>query len=506
MIGYADTVDEGETLRADVCVIGAGPAGISIARELRQTPLRVVLLESGAYTLNAETQSLYVGRRVGAPQHPLQDSRLRFFGGTTNFWGGICRPFDALDLEHRPWVPLSGWPLSADELVPYFERAYRVCKLMPYERFVEMDRGPLAGPGSALTREGLVVKLALIKQIRFGQAHRAELEAAPRVRVVLRANAREIVPDPEARTIERVEVQTLSGKRFSVSSRATVLACGGIENARILLLSNGVNPKGLGNDRDLVGRHYMGHPAAKPLGLIQLHASHANLLMPESARRVSGAHQGLGLAPRIQQSRRLLNGVVYMVGGGPMEIEKLREQQWMTLGDFDEQMLRFLHALRGDAGPTRGALCWLESEQAPNSESRITLSDELDHLGQRRVVADWRPSELDRDSMAGTGRTLAEILGRAGAGRMKLLPWLLAGERNWWGNLFPGGWHQMGTTRMADDPRRGVVDANCRVFGIDNLYMAGSSVFPTGSYDSPTVKLVALALRLADHLRSTLVA
>jgi choline dehydrogenase-like flavoprotein len=152
----------------------------------------------------------------------------------------------------------------------------------------------------------------------------------------------------------------------------------------------------------------------------------------------------------------------------------------------------------------RAAVCWLESEQTPNAESRVTLCATLDALGQRRVVVDWRLTERDRRSMARTGQLLAEALGRSGAGRIKLWPWLLESEADAWRELFPGGWHAMGTTRMAADPSRGVVDPECRVFGLDNLYLAGSSVFPTGSYDTPTVKLLALALRLADHLKAEL--
>jgi choline dehydrogenase-like flavoprotein len=505
VIGEAGEVDPGRTLQADVCVIGGGPAGISIAAELASGPLEVILLESGGLAAEAETQALCEGLQRGAPQWPLDKIRLRLLGGTSNHWAGLCRPFDGLDLRERVWVPHSGWPLRPEDLARYDPRAFELCGVS-LDAFVAKARSGLLDPGPELRAEGVELKLAVSTPgVRFGQRHRSLLGGSQRIRVLLHANASEIVPGPTLRSVERVEVRTLGGRHFFVAARAFVLACGAIENARLLLLSDRVNPKGLGNDRDLVGRYYTDHPSAKPLAILQLLDAAPPPISAAEQRRADPWVTALALEPEVQARNELANGAVFAFGFE--DAEALAEFQWMgtrLLPPGDDSVLRFLQQLAPERGPLRAAVCWLESEQFPNPESRVTLGEELDALGQRKVVVDWRLSDRDRRSLARTGLLLAEAFGRCGAGRMKLWPWLLETEPDAWRHLFPGGWHAMGTTRMAADPSRGVVDPNCRVFGLDNLYLAGSSVFPTGSYDTPTVKLLALALRLADHLKAEL--
>jgi choline dehydrogenase-like flavoprotein len=505
VIGEASEVEPGRTLRADVCVIGGGPAGISVAAELASGSLEVILLESGGLAAEAETQALCEGEQRGAPQWPLDKIRLRLLGGTSNHWAGLCRPFDELDLRERPWVSHSGWPLPPEDLARYYRRAFELCGVS-FDAFVAKTRSGLLDPGPELRAEGVELKLAVSTPgIRFGQRHRSPLGASKRIRVLLHANATEIVPGSTLRSVERIEVQTLAGQRFFVAARAVVLACGAIENARLLLLSDRVSPRGLGNDRDLVGRYYTDHPSAKPFAILQLLDAGAAPISPAEQRRANPWVTALALRPEVQARDELANGAVFAFAFE--DAEALADFQWMgsrLLAPGDDSVLRFLQQLGPDRGPVRAAVCWLESEQFPNPESRVTLGEELDALGQRKVIVDWRLSDRDRRSLSRTGQLLAEALGRSGAGRMKVWPWLLESAPDTWRQLFPGGWHAMGTTRMAADPSRGVVDPDCRVFGLDNLYLAGSSVFPTGSYDTPTVKLLALALRLADHLKAEL--
>jgi choline dehydrogenase-like flavoprotein len=505
VIGEASEVDPDHTLRADVCVIGGGPAGISLAAELASGSLEVILLESGGLEGEAETQALCEGEQRGAPQWPLDQIRLRLLGGASNHWAGLCRPFDDLDLRERAWIPHSGWPLRPEELARFTPRAFELCGIS-FDAFAATARSGLLDPGPELRAAGVELKLAVSTPgVRFGKRYRGLLSGSRRIRVLLHANATEIVPGSTLRSVERVEVRTLGGQRFFVAARAVVLACGAIENARLLLLSKRVNPRGLGNDRDLVGRYYTDHPSAKPFAILQLLDKAPPPISSAEQRRANPWVTALGLRPEVQARNELANGAVYAFAFEAAE--SLARFEWMgsrLLAPGDDAVLRFLQQLGPERGPVRAAVCWLESEQTPNPESRVTLGEELDALGQRRVVVDWRLSDRDRRSMSRTGQALAEALGRSGAGRMKVWPWLFEAASDGWRQLFPGGWHAMGTTRMASDPSRGVVDAKCRVFGLDNLYLAGSSVFPTGSYDTPTVKLLALALRLADHLKAEL--
>jgi choline dehydrogenase-like flavoprotein len=262
MFTDARTIPAGTTLTADVCTVGAGAAGISIARELAHSPLDVCLLESGGLEYDLDTQQLYRGRSVGFPYFPLEIARLRFFGGTTNHWGGASRPLDDSDFEARDWVPHSGWPFRREALDPYYRRAHGVLELGPYAydagSWTTDERRPLRFEGESL-------RSAVLQQsppTRLGQVYREELRRARNIRTCLNANLLEIETAPTGGPVTRLRVASLERNEFYVEARAYVLATGGIENPRLLLLSRRADPAGLGNEHDLVGRFCMDHPIA----------------------------------------------------------------------------------------------------------------------------------------------------------------------------------------------------------------------------------------------------
>jgi choline dehydrogenase-like flavoprotein len=518
----AASLDAGATIRCDVCIIGAGAAGITIAAELAGSGLDVVMLEGGGRVRETESQDFYRGSLSGSPQFPLELSRLRFLGGTTNHWAGMCRPFDALDFAQRDWVPESGWPLRRADLEPYYERAHPICDLGPYDYGEDPEKTSWPGitdPGPRLADEGDV----LFKMVqhspptRFRKKYGPLMEGEGGPRVILHASALELVSEPGAGHLRRVAARGPAGKHFDVEARATILATGAVENARLLLLSKRAAPAGLGNDRDLVGRFFMDHAGAIPFAvLLWRDDSYQRIAVDQ---RVDGIRLLSGLAvSEIAQAREgLLSNAAYL--RKPMKAEEIRDFEWFnivqaitkTLDEDDLEIARFLDQVAPNRADSLGSIAWIRSEQAPNRESRVTLGDELDAHGQRRVALAWRHTELDRHTFMASARLYADVLTRSGIGRVKLMPWLLAekglGESeagSEWSSRLTPGWHHIGTTRMADDPQRGVVDSSCRVFGVDNLYVAGSSVFPTSSYINPTLTLVALAIRLADHLRATL--
>jgi choline dehydrogenase-like flavoprotein len=509
LIQEADRVRRDARIRCDVCIIGAGAAGITLAAELAEgSDLSVVLLESGGKLKDPDTQDLYRGELRGAPQYPLDASRLRFLGGTTNHWGGMCRPFDPLDFRQRAWVPHSGWPLGREELDPFYERAHAVCDLGPYD--YGQDAASAAWPGVTergarlAEEEDLEIKLVQrSKPTRWAKKYSDLLAGPDGPRVILHANAYQIVPDPTGSRVEEVDVRTLQGNRFHVSAKNYVLATGGVENARLLLLSDSVVPGGLGNRRDLVGRFFMDHPGATPFGVVLFFDRAYERLAVEEKHAGVGVFTGIGMSAAMQERERLLANAAYMYR--PMDVPTLAELRWLehpkVLDPPDLRMLEFLQALDPGRGDAKGSICWIRSEQAPNPESRVTLGSELDALGQRRVVLDWQLGELSQRTFHRAARFYAEVIARSGIGRMKVMPWLLSEEPDWWQRV-AAGWHHIGTTRMAADSAHGVVDPDGRVFDVDNLFVAGSSVFPTSSYINPTLTLVALTIRLADHLKA----
>ncbi len=521
MLTDARQVPAGTTLSADVCIIGAGAAGITLASELAKGAQKVVLLESGGFDFEDATQALYQGDVVGHPLNAPDVSRLRYFGGTTNHWGGMCAPLAAEDFRVRPWVQYSGWPIGADDLAAHWRRA------VPYVQITSdnfslrdwADELPAIFKGNTLGDRLAPLLFQQSPPTRFGEVFRERLTAAKSIEALLHANVLTLTTDAQARTVERVEVGCLDGNRFTVRARVFVLATGAIENARLLLLSDTVQTPGLGNGNDLVGRFFMGHPqfddgarivleeptaaAAKPLGST-LHAYAMLRLTAATAAREQLPGFAAHLDPRASEAAPTLHHspaylamkrLVARFKGTEFPTTTAADDLRTVLGDLDGLATglytRFGKAPMLDVRP--------QCEQVPNPASRVYLGTERDALGLRRIVVDWRLTDLDVLGMRRGLAIVGETFAGAGLGRLETTDALR--EATPATLACAEAWHHIGTTRMSDDPRSGVVDRDCRVHGTTNLYVAGSSVFPTTGIVNPTFTIVALAIRLADHLR-----
>src|SRR5215472_998991 len=259
MIIDARGLPSGTTIEAEVCIVGGGAAGITLAREFINAPFRVALLESGGMEFEQATQDLYEGQSIGAPFDDLTVCRLRFFGGTTNHWGGYCLPLDAIDFEPRDDLPYHGWPFPKSHLDPWYARAQEVCRLGAYDYRLSSWGIPDSKTPPPFSGPIFQTKVLQENPVRFGSFYAPELRQAPRVTVYLHANACHFDGGETGNGIKELSVKTLSGENFTVRARTYVLAAGGIENARLLLASGREGGNGLGNDRDLIGRFFMVH-------------------------------------------------------------------------------------------------------------------------------------------------------------------------------------------------------------------------------------------------------
>ncbi len=495
MLVDARELADAETRSADLCIVGGGAAGIAIARELAHRGVSVILLESGGLDYEDETQDLYRGQESGRLLREnkiyLTTSRLRYFGGTTNHWTGWCRPLDPGDFEDRPWIAGSGWPFPFEDLLPFYKRAAELVEIEDFDY-------PLAeratGGRQVLLAESPRVETRVYHYsppTRLAQKHRELFESAPRLTLLLHANLTKIEVNAAGTAVERVTARTLEGTRVRVEAKHFVLATGGVENARILLNQS----SGLGNRNDLVGRFFVDHP--------HVHAGYAVLSVPRSALALYQRHSDpdLGhdimgaffLSEETQREHELQNV------GIQLYLQDLERAEAFTR-DLAESVLRLDSLGREAPEAATYALVYLRSEQTPNPESRVTLAEETDALGLRRARLDWHIQPRDRDGMRRSLEILARELGRFSLGRMQIF----FEEDGDWPTESRGGDHHVGTTRMHRDPKQGVVDENCRVHGVENLFIAGSSVFPTSGAANPTLTLLALSLRLADRLRDLL--
>ena len=508
MFVNANTLPEGGVIETDLCVIGGGAAGITLAQALVGKGREIVLLESGGFEYDDATQELYDGAVLGNPMAALVAARLRYFGGSTNHWQGICRPLDDADFRKRSWVPDSGWPFERAALEPYYERAAPMLDL-PHADFdpaVWQDDIPPLFKMEGLQERLRPVVFQLSPPTRFGAKYRAVLEQAYDVRVHLHANVAEIETDEAARTVQALRVATLDGRHYRVRARTYVLATGGIENARLLLASNRVAPEGLGNAHDLVGRYFMDHPSAPHAATVYFDSPTDVLRGSMTPRSVWG---GFVLPAAVVEQERLLNFQCWTRPGGRSNPEgylALRELVYnLWRGDVPEQAFDLVADVAGDLDGAIGGVWerWFgkpneilidaDGEVTPNPDSRVVLSTERDALGMPRAAVDWRLTELDRRTFRRSVEHVAAALSSVGLGRTRI-------DEDF--DFSAGSYHHLGTTRMADDPRKGVVDREGRVHGMSNLYIAGSSVFPTAGSAPPTMTIVALSLRLADHLEA----
>jgi choline dehydrogenase-like flavoprotein len=552
--GFAVLIDarelpHGTVLEADVCVVGGGPAGLVTADRLAEQGLQVVLLESGGRDLEPEPQALSAGEPGPIRDYTAHElrERRRQVGGLGAEWQATGGPATGtrlarmvtpgpLDFAPLPWLPRSGWPVGRDELLPWYRLAHEQFALgphgLPTEAWGRDASRPLELPGGDVD----TTVSPYISGMTFFGMLADRLAAAPNARLVVHATALGVELQAAGQRAASVRAAVLaSGARFEVRPGRVVLAAGGIENARLLLLSGADGGTVPGNAGDMVGRCFMEHPyvafgvlalgdgaAVERLGLYDLHRVDdvtiiASLLLADQARRreellgaaaylvprhasfTSPAVRSLfTIAPslRARRPRRdLPRHLATILRGAPAAAR-------FTYLRMRQPVYQHVEHLGGWSAyppdPTRyGALHLIGLvEQAPDPRNRVSLGSGVDPLGSPVARLDVHWSAIDRRS----ARRAAELFGGAleDAGLGSFTAWDPLGGS---GEPVFSPCHHMGTTRMADDPADGVVDRDLKVHGTDNLYVAGSSVFPTGiGYSNPTLTILALALRLADHL------
>ena len=535
------SLEDKRTFDADICIIGAGAAGMSIALEFANKPFNVILLESGGLEPDPDTQSLYEADNIGINYRDLDKARARYFGGSTACWGGWCRPLDPIDFEQRPWIPNSGWPIARGEMDPWYERSQNFLGITDQNYDLAYNQEKLASAGIQLFPfQGPDVVSVINKfcpQKRLGKVYKSEIERIRNVTTYIFSNVTNIQLDPNTGLVKHLDVATNNGRSHKFSAKVFILATGGIENPRLLLSSNSVATAGIGNQMDLVGRYFMDHPRIRT-NLIDLDKQVAYRRIYDATvatakqylgNNVGGVAAHIALSDSAQRQYHMPNSRTYLKA---LYYPKMTEFdthkrdlkqaiKWglkynypmatvlENMGRAAPAMLRVApEAIAGfvDAQLNFGFLKQrfeLESvfEPVPNPDSRVQLTDQIDRLGQRKAVVNWKLTDQDLKNFEYvTDRVVTEL---EDVGAIKRLDNPV--DKIDYANLsVEGCYHHMGTTRMGASPATGVVDSDCRVFGCDNLYVAGSSVAPTVGSDMPTITLVALAIRLSAHLEKSL--
>ncbi|TPE48402.1 GMC oxidoreductase [Amaricoccus solimangrovi] len=491
----------------DVCVIGSGPAGMTVALMLARQGFDVALMEGGAEDLTEESQALYEGEVEGLDNFELDVSRLRMLGGSSNHWNGRCRPLEAFDFFERPYNPMSGWPIGKTELDPYAAATEEVLDLTP----ALAPERPVAGGGGNF-REVFWQRSA---PTRFGTKYRDEIAALPNLALCLDANLLDLRLDDALASVTGAVFRSyaVGDPGFTVTARRYCLCLGGIENARALLNFDSQVPGGIGNRNDLVGRYFQDHVAVEVADVLFEHpfpTGSERTYTPgfDYQNRIEGLAMAFVVAPRyIDPDRSLPHQLVRAAECITPLTERLFEHLRHQTLKCSVNGLTELWTQRDPEHYPSGYV-WAQTEQPLMADCRVMLNDERDAFGQRRATLDWLLDEHYYETLREATIALGATLADEGVGRIKIRNWLLGKNP-----VLPrrsekvgdiAARHHMGTTRMAADPAKGVVDPDCRVHGIANLYVGGSSVFPTGGFANPTYTITQLSLRLADHLSEEL--
>jgi choline dehydrogenase-like flavoprotein len=545
MIRNGEDLAPGTNLHADVCIVGAGAAGITLAIEIaRQAPfISVLVLEGGTDpTRNgspppretSQSQFLYRGELEGdlrtiRPQF-LTQTRSRSYGGSTNCWGGWCRPLDAIDFKGHD--DYTGWPITRGDLVPFYERAQDICFLDRFEYDDPqywVDRARRAGTqlGTIPTAHGAEMRSVVIQAIRetrwsFFQDYHEELNASPNVTVAVNANLVEIVAEaaePGSRT-DRVRMLRLSsldlascrpggecrpGVPFTATAERYVLALGGIDTVRSLLAATTPNQRhGLGNNTEHLGRFFSVHPVVEKAARVTFGSSP----WPKPVRDFYAMSTDF-YPERVGMQREVPSYEGHAVNdvrfAAPPADETPFTRVWATLTPTPEALAsagvgNFRVILRGDQQRADVDVNW---EQVPDLANRVELTGERDVFGVPKVVLKWHIHERDEDTYRAALKMAETTLRNAGYldGGGSFHPVFDIGDRDSWRvNLPNPGDHHLGGTRMSADPDAGVVDANALIHGMTNLYVSSCSMWPSGGWANPTLTIVAMASRLAHHL------
>jgi choline dehydrogenase-like flavoprotein len=503
-----------EPLEFDLVIVGGGMAGMTLAAQMRDSGLRTCVLEGGGEAVEPESQQLLEGVNVGLDYFSLERCRARVLGGASTRWGGWCRPFDPIDFEQRDEIPLSGWPISYEEVARYYPSAAQIVGLDMSTFELANANGRLPAMAKVTLPELTPGVIQIQGGIDFGELYRSEIGRAESVTAILHANVSELRTAPGGDTVEYAVVRRPGGSELTVRGRVFVLASGGIENARLLLASQHDRPAGLGNESDFVGRCFTETINAQVAQAeLTVRPSRAWPLLRRRPWSRTGSYFFFGTEEEAARERRLpscalsLDAPFDRHGWGSvaewtkgLDVAMSKRRRFVQAARYTATIMAHrlgakLEARRpaADVQPHRYVL-YARAEQTPNPASRITLDESRDRLGMHRPRLDWRVADSDLDAVTKWVDVLAAGLAKSGLGRV------LDPDRGWQDRII-GGPHHKGTTRMSSTAQTGVVDENCRVHTVSNLYVAGSSVFPSGGYANPSLTILAMTIRLGDHLR-----
>lgn len=518
------TLSSSRKFTADVCVLGAGVAGITMANELAKKGLSVCLLEAGGETRDEKVQKSAKANSVPSIYPDPMSSRLRMLGGTSNHWANNTSPLSPIDFEKREGFDVSGWPIRYEDLLPYYDKAAEYCGAGndgydPKYWHNKFSTAPVIGSDNPTLKLGMAK--ASVPPTRFFKEHGETLKLNNKVTIISYAEVVSLKYSNSRKSIDYIEFKSPNNVSHTVESGRYVMAFGGLENARMLLHFNNLNNNEMGNQGGSVGAYFMDHPTLRGaqlytndpskftlfkgemlsdykrfvLNFIELsedklkeeQLTNVRLPLVEATRQqlshgISSFHMLKDRLSGKSISGDLAGHITNVVMDLDIVADTVSRKKWGT------PIIESVNEQGGFQVP-------LMMEQTPYRENRVSLSNRRDKHGIGLLNINWRITNKDKERLWRAIDIFSMEMGKQGLGRVRSLK-----ERS--SRLFADqigfGHHHMGTTRMSNSPEDGVVDSEQKVFGVSNLFMAGCSVFSTGGHVPPTLTIVATTIRLAD--------
>ena len=452
----------------DICIIGAGAAGISLAKKFSEANLNTALCEAGSLEYSEESQDIYKGKIVGDKYFDLDVTRLRYLGGSTNHWNGWCRSFEKIDFKRNYLGKEFQWPISLSDIDSYRDEA---CKILEIKNDFEFKN-----------QESPVkkFKFQFSPPVRFGEKYYDLLSSSKNIKVFLNANFIDF--EGENRLVKTALFQNYKKEKKAISANFFIFAMGGIENPRFLLwLAKKHNEKYFDTNTP-IGKYWIEHP---------------NFTLGKAIvdKKITD-HPFYSISENEQINSKILSCGFRINKLSSSSSKSLLKNILCIAPKYGEKIASLYKK-----GFVCGAMFFASWEQKPDIENAVKLSQNLDKFGIPRVELNWKKTSFDRKTIVESVKIFNEWLINKDLGRIRLSEWMVNNQ------AYPdtneiGGHHHMGGTRMSINSKFGVVDQNCKVFGSKNIFVAGSSIFTTGGYNNPTLPIVQFSLRLADHLIS----
>ncbi len=548
----AETLSNEHIHHSQIIVVGTGPAGTVLALELAGAGFEVALVESGCLKYNEVAQNLGEASYLDPKHHaPMSHCTRMQLGGTSNIWGGRCLPYDPVDFDKRPYIHCSDWPVQYEELERYFQKAcdYFFCGSPQFNiQDIKNITQKTIVPGLPDTQVLTSTLERWSLPTNFGREYFNELKKSDKITVIYGLTCTDIETNEQGNSVILIHGRTIGGKNIYLKGQKYLIAGGALNTTRLLLNSDSKHPGGIGNHSGLLGKFYMGHLSGD-IATVRFKTNPR-----ETAFDFDHDLNGIYLRRRFSFTRQFLHekqlpnivawlgsprfgeashqsGVLssaYLALSMPI-LKKVLTSTAMreaAVGHQDQPSLRphienIFKDLRNVVSfiPSFGYKRFIakrkipglfvysaaneyplhyHGEQVPNESSKVSLSDEYDELGMRKLNINLRFTQQDIEGVIRAHDFWDEHIKKYDCGYLKytsndLQSSVYAQAKD--------GFHQVGTTRMSKDPGDGVVDTDSRVHGFNNLYISSSSTFVTSGQANSTFMIVAFALRLADHLK-----